>query len=230
MISIIYHTKKYSYTFLSGTWLRIALSLNPVTASHKRISGGGSTLISILLNCNTEKVSRILLFVKGKVMFAPVFQLFMIYSSWRRDPERIRGDPWRCQKDYLVMSVRRHLQVGKTFSSTSRSTVGSRSTVVQSVTSHLFRISIWKFTSSFTPGRSRTSAPSAAIHAMILPPSKGISTSTPGKICTIAISVNIKQHNQATWRGTRKRTLVKSLTDAQCASIRAFKLVNWNTT
>ena len=41
----------------------------------------------------SEKVSRFLMFVKGKVMFAPVFQLFMIYSSWRRDPERIRGDP-----------------------------------------------------------------------------------------------------------------------------------------
>ena len=141
MISI---TKKHSYTFHSGTWLRTALSLKPVTSSHKTISGGASTSISILLNCNIEKVSRILMFVKGKVMFAPVFQLFVISSSWRRDPEKIRGDLWKCLSNYLVTCVRRHLQVGVAFSFTNRSTVGSRGSVAKSVTSHLVGMRVWR--------------------------------------------------------------------------------------
>ena len=161
MISI---TKKHSYTFHSGTWLRTALSLKPVTSSHKTISGGASSSISILLNCNIEKVSRILMFVKGKVMFAPVFQLFVISSSWRRDPEKIRGDLWRCLGNYLATCARRHLQVKVAFSITSRSTVGPRSTVAQRVTSHLVWVSIWRLTQPFTLGKNCTNANSVTNH------------------------------------------------------------------
>ena len=94
------------------------------------------------------------MFLKGKVMFAPVFQLFKNYSSWFRDPERIRGDLWRCLSNYLATCVRRHLQVGAAFPVTSRSTVGS-STVAHSAKSHLAGMIIWRGTSLFTVGRNR---------------------------------------------------------------------------
>ena len=154
--------------------------------------------------------------------------------------------------------VRRHLQVGKPFPTTIRSTVGSRSTGAQSVTNHLFTIVIWRCTPSFTPVRSHTSAQSATFHAVIPPPSKDISRSTlginrttavnatiqasslqlskdtsrstPGRNSTIAIDVIIKQQYQTTCKHTRRRTLVRSYRDAQCASIRAFNMFIWKIT
>lgn len=168
------------------------------------------------------------MFVKGKVICSSLSSFFMINISWHRDPERIRGDLWRCQSNYLVTCVRRHLQVGATFSFTNRSTVGSRSTVAQSVTSLLFKMSIWKSTPSFTAGRNHTSAHSATFHVTQLTASNCMSRGTPGKNCIIAINVNIKQQQQSIWKGTRRRTLVKSHTGAHHAIIRAFKLVIWN--
>ena len=159
--------------------------------------------------------------------YAPVFYLFMIYISWRRNPERITGDLWICPKDYHVTCVQRHLQVGVAFSITSRSTLGLRSTVAQSVTSRLFRVAIWRGTPSFTVGRHHKTAHIATIPVMMLPTSKGISRCTPGKNCTIAINVNMKQQMQATCKGTRRRTLVKSHRGAHHAIIQASQLVHW---
>ena len=50
------------------------------------------------------------------------------------------------------------------------------------------------------------------------------------EIFTIAINAITKQQNQARWRDTRGRTLKKSHTDAQRASIRALQLVIWRFT
>ena len=165
------------------------------------------------------------MFVKGKVICTYV-SVCMIYISWRRDPGRIRGDLWRCLEDYLVTSVRRHLQVGVAFSITNRSTVGSRSTVAKSVTSHLFKMSLWRGTPLFTPGRNHTGAHSATFRATMLPTSRCMSKSTPRINYTNVTNVNILKYNQATWRGTIRATLAKSQTDAQHASIRALQVLN----
>ena len=111
-----------------------------------------------------SKVSeeRILMFEKGKVIYAPIFHLFVITLSWRRDPKKIRGVLWICLGNFLVTCVRRHLQVGAALTFTSRSTVVLRSTVAQSVTSHLFREAIWRSTSSFTVG-----SRSIVVHSVI---------------------------------------------------------------
>ena len=162
------------------------------------------------------------MFLKGKVACSYTSVFFMIFISRLGGLERIRGDLWRCPGNYLVTSVRWHLQEEATFPSTRSSTVGSRSTVAQCATSHLPETIIWRGTPSFTQGRNRTSAYSATFHATGLQPSKCISRSTPGKICISAINVNIKQHTQANWIGTRRRTLVKSQTAAHHAHIRAF--------
>ena len=50
------------------------------------------------------------------------------------------------------------------------------------------------------------------------------------EIFTIAINAITKQQNQARWRDTRGRTLKKSHTDVQRASIRALQLVIWRFT
>ena len=119
------------------------------------------------------------------------------------------------------------MQIGVAFPSTSRSTVGSRSTVAKSVTSHLVGMKVWRPTPSYTPGRNRTSAHSATIHATEAIPSKRTSRSTPRKNHTTAMNVSIKEQHQAACKRTRRRTLVKSHRDAQCANIRASGLVNW---
>ena len=164
---------------------------------------------------------------KGKWYMLLYFILFVIVISWRRDPERIRRDIWRCLTDYLVTCVRRHMHLGGAFPSTSRSIVASRSTAAHSAKSHLFCIIIWRTTCSFTPGRTCTNAHTATIHAARLITSKGTSWGTPGNNYIIAINAITKQQKQARWRGTRRRTLMKSQTDAQAASIRALKLQNW---
>ena len=74
-------------------------------------------------------------------------------------------------------------------------------------------------------GKKRTSAHSATIHAVIPQPSKRITRSTLGINFIIAINVNIKQHNQATWRRTRRRTRGKSHKGAQYASFQASQQV-----
>ena len=72
---------------------------------------------------------------------------------------------------------------------------------------------------------SRMQSMHATIRLIIQPASKGTSRNTLGKICIIAINVNIKQHNQVPCKRTRRRTLVKSQTDAHHASIRVSQLV-----
>ena len=74
-------------------------------------------------------------------------------------------------------------------------------------------------------GENFTNAINATIRLIILPASKGTSRNTLGKICIIAINVNIKQHNQVPCKRTRRRTLVKSQTNAHHASIRVSQLV-----
>ena len=77
----------------------------------------------------------------------------------------------------------------------------------------------------FTVGRNRTSAHCATFRVARLPTSKHILRCTPGKNYITTINANIKHHNQATCKRTRRRTRVKSHRDVLCASIRAFKLL-----
>ena len=153
--------KRCSYSSLSGTWLRTALFI------RKSQEGGlpQSQSCSVVILRQSQEFWCLW----KRKLYAPLYHLLMINISLHRDPERITGCLWRCLEHYLVRCVRRHLQVEGTFSVTSRSTVGSRSTVAHSATSHLFRIFIWRRTPSFTLGRNRTSAHSATIHATSLP-------------------------------------------------------------
>ena len=96
----------------------------------------------------------------------------------------------------------------------------------QSAVNHLVTTVLWRGTPLFTRGRNRRDAHSATFRATMLPTSRCMSKSTSRINYTNVTNVNIQQYNQATWRGTRRATLEKSLSDAQHASIHALQLVN----
>ena len=156
-------------------------------------------------------MSKILKFVKGKVICSYISHI----QDFRQLAQRYCED----KRWFLKM------QIGVAFPSTSRSTVGSRSTVAKSVTSHLVGMKVWRPTPSYTPGRNRTSAHSATIHATEAIPSKRTSRSTPRKNHTTAMNVSIKEQHQAACKRTRRHTLVKS---PEMHNVRVFVHYNWS--
>ena len=152
---------------------------------------------------------------------------FILYHSDKRSPGGSGLDNWRCQNKYLVTCVQRFLQVAVAFQITNRSTLGLWSTVAHRAINHLSGMMTSKSTSSFTLGRNHTSVHSGTCHATEYPPLRSIPWSTLGKNYTSAINVNLKQQDLAIWRDTKGRTLEKSLTDAQYASIQAINQGHW---